>query len=107
MGTNYYVKLDRCKHCGRSTEVHLGKSSGGWEFSFQYNGGEYYKNIEEMKEWLEDKQIYNEYDEKISNNDFWQLVESKIGGLKHTEECPDDENSFRIGRYEFSDFEFS
>jgi len=33
MGTNYYATIERCEHCNRSTEVHLGKASGGWRFS--------------------------------------------------------------------------
>lgn len=33
MGTNYYLTLDTCEHCGRSDEsLHIGKSSMGWCF---------------------------------------------------------------------------
>lgn len=58
-------------------EFHLGKSSFGWKFHFQYNGGKYYKNIKEFKNWLKDKIIYDEYDRQVSKKDFWDLVNSK------------------------------
>jgi hypothetical protein len=35
MGTNYYVKENHCECCKRyDTPLHIGKSSGGWSFSF-------------------------------------------------------------------------
>ena len=43
MGTNYYTKINNCDKCGRYDKIHLGKSSAGWQFYFQYNGGKYYK----------------------------------------------------------------
>jgi len=108
MGTNYYTKLKECKHCNRYEEVHLGKSSAGWQFSFQYNGGEYYKNIEQMKEWLKGKQILNEYEEKVSYEEFWEMVKNKQKSSnsnhasKHT-----DYNNRVIDGYSFTDCEFS
>ena len=107
MGCNYYTKIKECKHCGRYEEIHLGKSSYGWKFSFQYNEGEYYKNIEEMKEWLKDKQIYDECGEKISQKQFWDMVKAKQKEkLAHSEKHPDRWN-FMIGEYSFSDGYFS
>lgn len=35
MGTNYYLKYNECKCCNRFDQIHLGKSSGGWKFTFQ------------------------------------------------------------------------
>lgn len=35
MGTNYYLVYNECKCCKRYSEVHLGKSSMGWKFTFQ------------------------------------------------------------------------
>ncbi len=35
MGTNYYLIYNECKCCNRYDEIHLGKSSGGWKFTFQ------------------------------------------------------------------------
>lgn len=78
MGTNYYAKINICPTCRKpEEEIHLGKSSFGWQFSFQYNDGKFYKNIEEMKKWLFDKVIENEYGEIVLHNDFWKMVKEK------------------------------
>lgn len=77
MGTNYYVKHNNCECCGRHDEIHLGKSSSGWQFSFQYNGGRYYKNVEEMRKWTANKIIKNEYGDIVSYADFWKMVFDK------------------------------
>jgi len=106
MGCNYYVKLNECKKCKRYDKIHLGKFSFGWQFSFQYNDGRYYKNIKEMKNWLEDKKIFNEEEEKISNKDFWEMIKSKMGGTNHTIET-EDTTSFNIDGYSFTNCNFS
>lgn len=77
MGTNFYTRINECASCERFEEIHLGKSSAGWQFSFQYNDGKYYKNMPQMKKWLKDKIIKNEYGEVISNEDFWKMVRTK------------------------------
>ncbi len=105
MGTNYYTRENECRHCDRYEEIHLGKSSCGWEFSFQYNGGEYYHNIKEMKQWLKDKNIFNEYGSKVSYKEFWKMVKDKKGGLKHAEKHP-GVTDFMIEGYSFTDCEF-
>jgi hypothetical protein len=106
MGTNYYAKLNRCKECGRGDVIHLGKSSCGWQFFFQYNGGKFYKNIEEMKEWLKDKYIENEYGEKVNVNEFWKLVEEKKKEINNHSERYASANDFIIDGYSFTDSEF-
>lgn len=106
MGTNYYIRADECKLCHRGSEkIHLGKSSWGWQFSFQYNGGEYYKDVKEMKLWLKGKQIWNEYDDKISHKEFWELVKEKKAGLNHAKRYPSETEQV-IDGYSFSDIEF-
>jgi hypothetical protein len=109
MGTNYYTKVKKCKECGhKPTPIHLGKSSGGWTFSFQYNYGKYYKNIEEMKIWLRDKSIEDEYGNDINREEFWNMVERKQEEekLNHSIEYPTSYN-YLIDGYSFSDGEFS
>ena len=75
MGTNDYVHEKLCKHCDRYEEIHLGKSSSGWVFSFQYNGGEYSKNVKEMKKWLKGKRIVDEYGEEKTHKWFWNMID--------------------------------
>lgn len=115
MGTNYYIKTKRCLTCGNKPEgIHLGKSSAGWQFSFQYNGGEYYKNVAEMKKWLKDKRIEDENGDEVSYADFWAMVKSKQTKenrnhalYSHREYPYSRETEFVIGGYSFSDCEFS
>lgn len=109
MGTNYRTKINICPCCKRpEEEVHLGKSSDGWSFALQYNGGRFYTNFEEMKEWLKDKVIENEYGEKVSKEEFVKLVESK----KKIKD-PEVEREIKgcdikkINGYKFFDWEFS
>jgi hypothetical protein len=114
MGTNYYTKENECKACGEHEEIHLGKSSCGWQFTFQYNKGRFYKSVPEMKKWTKDKIIKNEYGETISDKKFWDMVKGKQKkeNLNHAKEMHRDYPSFRdteyiIGGYSFSDGEFS
>lgn len=108
MGTNYYTTLNNCDKCARYDQIHLGKSSGGWQFSFQYNGGKFYKNIPEMKKWLKGKEIKDEYDDIISYKDFWKMVEEKQKEINnHALSFASHGSEQVIGGYSFSDCEFS
>jgi hypothetical protein len=113
MGTNYYTKQKRCKSCGhKPAGIHLGKSSIGWHFSFQYNGGIYYKNVKEMKAWLAHKKIVDEYGEDILHADFWAMVKNKQkdGYKNHAQDAIKNRKSkhdFVIDGYSFTNTEFS
>ena len=102
MGTNYYIKENFCKSCGRFESIHLGKSSAGWRFCFNLNGKKYYKNVKEMKVWLKGKTIENEYNEEISQKDFWDMV-----NIKQKISTKDEIHTFNISSYRFLDCEFS
>jgi len=103
MGTNYYIKTEKCKTCGHKPEgVHIGKSSGGWRFCFNLNGKKYYKNIGELKEWLKNIKIENEYGEEVEYEYFWSLVEEK-----QKENAEEEVHTFSIDGYRFLDCEFS
>jgi hypothetical protein len=114
MGTNYYTKEKKCKACGHKPDgIHLGKSSGGWQFIFQYNGGQYYKNVAEMKEWLKDKIIEDEYGQLIRHTDFWKQIENpeRKKMLNHTIEMQKEGETSHAGvlidGYSFTTGEFS
>ena len=87
MGTNYYLKTKPCDTCGhRMEELHIGKSSGGWQFHFR---GYMEEEITSYKKWLEiiensGKEIMDEYGDVISIEQFKELVASKKDGLNHT-----------------------
>lgn len=77
MGTNYYVIKDKCECCKRSTrEYHIGKSSGGWAFSFQGYPWNKLTSWKAWKEFLKDQAIENEYGDPVSYEDFVKMVES-------------------------------
>lgn len=109
MGTNYYAKINICSCCNRPEEtVHLGKSSAGWSFALQYNGGRFYTDFKGMKSWLKDKVIENEYGEKVSKEVFIDMVE-----IKKKIKDPDADYGpmsgkiIKINGYKFFDWEFS
>jgi len=110
MGTNYYTKANSCKECGRSDEFHLGKSSAGWQFTFNWNGGEQYQSVSELKEWLKGKTIRDEYGDAISNKQFWDKVKQTMrkGNLNHCLETGGNDNyCMNIDGYSFIDGDFS
>lgn len=117
MGTNYYTKEKTCSLGSYEPEpIHLGKSSAGWQFTFQYNQGKYYKNVDEMKEWTRDKIIVDEYGRLVMWSAFWELVDwkQKNEKLNHakmvTDKYPtraENKTDFIIDGYSFSDCYFS
>ena len=102
MGTNYYIRENECIYCGRYDEIHLGKSSGGWQFCLNLNGKEYYKNFKEMKTWLKGKIIRSEYNDLVSLKDFLEMIEEKQKIYNK-----DDTHTIKIDGYRFLDTEFS
>lgn len=110
MGTNYYVK-DKCECCNHETSIHIGKSSSGWKFLFQWNDGIYYKTPNEMMIWLKDKTIKDEYGELVTLDEFWFKVASKQTGSSHSSHDETVNNLYDdyivIGEFEFLDADFT
>jgi hypothetical protein len=84
MGTNYYHRTNICEHCNRYNEHHIGKSSGGWTFSFhgernpESNSlGGVVISFSDWKSRLRKGKIFDEYGDEISFNEFIELVEMK------------------------------
>lgn len=96
MGTNYYgmkipTEEDKIKikqavdngHWGLVKElipekIHIGKSSGGWQFCFDHNYWQYFdKDYNEIKEFINSLYITDEYGENITRRSFWKKVERK------------------------------
>lgn len=106
MGTNYYyVKFKRCKECENVSQekIHIGKSSAGWKFHFQY---ESFDKPENWKEELKNKFIFDEYNREITYREFIDKVESKQGdkktlGDKSSSYYKLDKNFFIVNDYEF------
>ena len=96
MGTNYYAVRNRPS---LEEPIHIGKSSIGWKFLFQSQNDTWrdipvvWNSYNEVKNWLKkytvDSDTYvimNEYDEIISFDDFFALVDRK----QREENNPDD-----------------
>jgi hypothetical protein len=67
--------------------IHIGKSSYGWQFIFNHNNWKYFgKSERELRKFLHDCDIIDEYGKEISNIDFWNMVKSK----KENDGCADD-----------------
>lgn len=103
MGTNYYTRVNECKYCNRFEEIHLGKSSFGWKFCFNLNGKKYYSDFEELKDFIKNKVIKDEYGNEIDYDSFIDLIEEKQND-KNTQK---DYGAIDISGYVFDDCEFS
>ena len=100
-------------------KIHIGKSSFGWKFIFDYNHFKYYDlNRKSINDFLcrNDVKLYDEYGEQVSIDDFWRLVDSKKDGydnisfykdsdtlpfLLFEELIPDDLKEYNVEAYEF------
>ena len=85
MGTNYYLRQPKCPHCGRDgAELHIGKSSGGWNFGLRIYDSDNeerlkpfgVKAILELDDWrplFQKFEIYDEYGDLVFPR--WMLSE--------------------------------
>jgi hypothetical protein len=101
MGTNYYYRTNICKTCGRYEEVHVGKSSVGWQFTFHMPEGIVIKSAKAMRTFLDGKLIFDEYGKTVTHEEFWEMVESKQGKRRN------EPLSINVEGYDFIDSDFS
>lgn len=107
MGTNYYAYKNTCPTCGRSDEqVHIGKSSAGWSFSFHTDLG-LPRSWAEWRDRLRDARIEDEYGREVPLAEFEALVESKRGHRNHATLYPERGNYVDPEGHSFSEGEFS
>ena len=78
LAENRYEEL---KELAPPHEIHIGKSSGGWKFLFNHNHWRYWDSLEGLKEFLDSHELYNEYRESTTPEEFWDLVEAKKDGI--------------------------
>lgn len=76
--------------------IHIGKESTRWRFVFNHNNWEYYKNIEEMKAFLQECEIFTQYDEEMTFEEFWTKVEER------QKNAPSKVNYIYLEGYEFN-----
>lgn len=58
-------------------QIHIGKSSGGWQFTFNHHNWKYYNSVESLQAWLKSGTIICEYGTQVTFEDFWKTVEIK------------------------------
>ncbi|MEL6493567.1 MAG: hypothetical protein AAFQ41_00405 [Cyanobacteria bacterium J06623_7] len=96
MGTNYYLRFNTCPNCDRANELHIGKSSGGWRFSFRGYIDSFdveelipdklpIKNIQDWRRVIdrEDCRIFDEYETEHTKESFYSLITQKSGLQSH------------------------
>jgi hypothetical protein len=118
MGTNYYHRTNICKHCGRYDELHIGKLSAGWRFTFRGYRSDGL-DIITYRDWLEilgpNPSIFDSYGRQVTLEEFKELVENSMKGVSHCEEMKKDSwyDIFKhqlwvdLDGYDFNEAEFS
>ena len=67
MGTNYYMAVNACPHCHRSeSELHIGKSSGGWCFGLNTHPDNGIESLDDWRAAWANNRIRDEYGSPIS-----------------------------------------
>ena len=125
MGTNYYAYINPCPHCQRSDEDgtwHIGKKSGGWQFTFRGYKGEYEGpcRLDSFNAWVgflvskeHEVLIKDEYGDTITASEFIDMVTSSKGGntmaqwAAETRSSLDCEDWVDEEGYDFSPREFT
>ncbi len=108
MGTNFYAWRDCCDHCGRGdNELHIGKRSGGWTFSFQaFDEWETWDDlpIVSYQRWLEvldqpGVRIRDEYGDDVTLDEFRAIVNNFASNTsKHAEFVKRDPSCVYVDR---------
>ena len=106
MGTNYYALVEQDNPIFPRKLVHIGKSSAGWKFIFDCSHG-YYNDIGEFMSFIADKEILDEYDERVDKGNFLARILEKQTQRSHVLSCPEhktcymDKYGFEFCRNEF------
>ena len=82
MGTNYYLKKNVCKECGRGEELHIGKSSAGWHFGLQTYPDDNIVSLRDWKELFAENEIRDEYDRLITAKEMNKIITKRGRGEK-------------------------
>ncbi len=109
MGCNYYVQFKTCEHCNNTPDdLHIGKSSMGWTFSFHAIPGLGLTSWKAWKKYLVKKSIVDEYGRHCYLIDFVSMVERKTTEAhSHAKECRSDNDYLDPEGHSFSNGEFS
>lgn len=78
MGINYYTTVNHCDHCKRlDRDLHIGKSSHGWSFTFRAHTGQQLTSWPAWKEFLKNCEIRDEDNRPVSYDWFVNYIETE------------------------------
>lgn len=75
--TGSWDKTNAWNEFVKGNSVHIGKSSCGWKFLFNHNNWEFYKDMNELKEFITSGRLVDEYGSDVTPEEFWEFVEKK------------------------------
>ena len=58
----------------QGTKIHLGKRSSGWKFLWNWNDSKYYKNKEELFDFIRSGRVVDEYGQVMDQEEFIQMA---------------------------------
>lgn len=58
----------------KDMSIHLGKRSMGWKFCWNFHDGKYYKNKEELLDFIRKGKVVDEYGETIEVDEFIEMA---------------------------------
>jgi hypothetical protein len=92
MGTNFYYRKRSGLFGSDVEELHIGKQSAGWQFTFRaYKGEDGKIAIESWKTWKEiltrskAGKIFDEYGKEFTAQEFIHMVEATSTGKNHVD----------------------
>lgn len=77
MGTNFYLKYGNIDHVGKQREVHIGKDSFGWKFTFEVQTELEINSFDSLKDFFmktSDTIIIDEYEREYFWENFCEVV---------------------------------
>ncbi len=104
-GINYYHRKNICECCERYDEVHIGKASVGWQFSF--HGTDEIRDNLDWVDQLQTGQIFDEYGNELSSDEFLKLVGESRGKHNYAVKYPSSRDWIDLNGWSFADYEFS
>lgn len=84
-------------------KIHIGKNSFGWKFLFNHNHRKYYELSRESIDGFlrrDDIALFNEYDEEVSVDGFWKMVDACQHEMDDTENTKKNRNAVIDDFYE-------
>lgn len=106
VGTNYYLDLKVCEHCGRGGDrIHIGKSSVGWVFALHVYPD---RGIRDLEDYLplfeaEGSKITDEYGKPVTA---WEMRCNIMARARIVDKAKSSEAKIKLGIYGDPKYDF-